>query len=69
VYFVENEIEDHFVENEIEDHFVSFYLISLNMDEKHDQTVAMLNDENHPPRMRIDDNRTALRKVILRRII
>jgi hypothetical protein len=41
-----------------------FYLISLNMDEKHDQTVAMLNDEKHPPRTRTDDNRAPLVKVI-----
>jgi hypothetical protein len=34
------------------------------MDEKHDQTVAMLNDENHPPRTRIEDNRAPLVKVI-----
>jgi len=33
------------------------------MDEKHDQTIAMLNDENHPPRTRTDDNRPPLRKV------
>ncbi len=41
-----------------------FYLISFNMDEKHDQTVAMLNDENHPPQTRINDNRAPLTKVI-----
>jgi len=34
------------------------------MDEKHDQTVVMLNDEKHPPRTRIDDNRAPLVKVI-----
>jgi hypothetical protein len=33
------------------------------MDEKHDQTVAMLNDESYPPRTRIDDNRGAVTKV------
>jgi hypothetical protein len=33
------------------------------MDEKHNQTIAMLNDENHPPRPRIDDNRPLFRKV------
>ncbi|CAF3485857.1 unnamed protein product [Rotaria sordida] len=32
------------------------------MDEKHDQTMAMLNDENHPPRTRIDDNQSRLSK-------
>jgi hypothetical protein len=32
------------------------------MDEKHNQTTAMLNDENHPPRT-IDDHRPPLRKV------
>ncbi|CAF1174380.1 unnamed protein product [Rotaria sordida] len=35
---------------------------SLKMDEKHNQTIAMLNDENHPTQTRIDDNRTGLRK-------
>lgn len=34
------------------------------MDEKLDQTVAMLNEENHPPRTRINDNRAPLTKVI-----
>jgi hypothetical protein len=34
------------------------------MDEKHDQTVAMLNDETYPARTRINDNRPALSKVI-----
>jgi hypothetical protein len=33
------------------------------MSEKHDQTRAMLNDENHPPRTRIDDNQPPARKV------
>ena len=33
------------------------------MDDKHDPTTAMLNDENHPVRTRIDDNRPPLRKV------
>ena len=37
------------------------------MDEKHDQTVAMLNDENHPPRTKVNDNRPALQKVIFAR--
>ncbi|UJR31383.1 hypothetical protein I4U23_018877 [Adineta vaga] len=32
------------------------------MDEKHDQTIAMLNDETHPPRMRTDGNQTPVRK-------
>ncbi|CAF0965034.1 unnamed protein product [Adineta steineri] len=30
------------------------------MDDKHDQTVAMLNDENRPPRTRVVDNRAPL---------
>ena len=34
------------------------------MDEKHDQTVAMLNDEKHLPRTRVNDNRSPLVKVI-----
>ena len=33
------------------------------MDEKHDQTVAMLNDENHPPSTRADNRRTPARGV------
>ncbi|CAF1204423.1 unnamed protein product [Adineta ricciae] len=32
------------------------------MDEKHDQTVAMLNDETHAPRTRTDDHPAPLRK-------
>ncbi|UJR15489.1 hypothetical protein I4U23_002432 [Adineta vaga] len=31
--------------------------LRLNMMEKHEQTVAMLNDENHPPRTKINDNK------------
>ena len=34
------------------------------MDEKHDQTVAMLNEGNHPPRTRIAENRSGLTRVI-----
>ncbi len=34
------------------------------MDEKHDQTVAMLNDENYPPQTRVNNNRSGLNKVI-----
>jgi hypothetical protein len=34
------------------------------MDEKHEQTVAMLNDEKHPPRTRTVENRAPLAKVI-----
>lgn len=33
------------------------------MSEKHDQTRAMLNDENHPSRTRFDDNRATTGKV------
>ena len=36
------------------------------MSEKHDQTRAMLNDENHPPRTRNDDKRQASGKVSYR---
>ncbi|CAF5149207.1 unnamed protein product, partial [Rotaria magnacalcarata] len=32
------------------------------MDEKHDQTLAMLNDENHPQQTRTNDNRSPLAK-------
>lgn len=36
------------------------------MDEKHDQTIAMLDDERRgQTRTRIDDNQPPLRKVIL----
>ena len=35
------------------------------MDDKHDQTQAMLNDEHRPNRSRIDDNRTAASKVLI----
>ena len=37
------------------------------MDEKNNQTTAMLNDEKHPTRTGIDDNRPPLRKVIFSR--
>lgn len=34
------------------------------MDEKHDQTVAMLNDETHLPRTRINENQSAMNRVM-----
>lgn len=33
------------------------------MDEKHDQTVAMLNDETRSPRTRINENQSAMNRV------
>ena len=33
------------------------------MDEKHDQTLAMLNDESHLPRARINENRSVVNRV------
>ncbi len=39
-------------------------LLSFNMAEKHDQTTAMLNDENHPPRLRTEGDQAPSRKVI-----
>lgn len=35
------------------------------MDEKQEQTLVMLNDENHPQRTRPNDNRSPVTKVIL----
>ncbi|CAF2523243.1 unnamed protein product [Rotaria sp. Silwood2] len=35
---------------------------SLKIDEKNNQTIAMLNDENHPTRTRTDDHRPGLQK-------
>ncbi|CAF1197576.1 unnamed protein product [Rotaria sp. Silwood1] len=35
---------------------------SLKMDEKHNQTIGMLNDENHPTRTKVVDHRPGLRK-------
>jgi hypothetical protein len=37
------------------------------MDEKHDPTRAMLNDEKHPTRPRTNDNRPPLQKVIFQK--
>ena len=39
---------------------------SLKMDNKHNQAIVMLNDDNHPSETRINDNRPSLRKVIFR---
>jgi len=33
------------------------------MGEKHEQTIAMLNDDNHPTRTRLDDSRAPTPKV------
>jgi hypothetical protein len=39
------------------------------MVEKNDQTTAMLNDENHPPRLRTDDDQAPSRKVSFSNIL
>ncbi|CAF4256434.1 unnamed protein product, partial [Rotaria magnacalcarata] len=36
--------------------------LSVKTGEKHNQTVGMLNDENHPTRTMHDENRPPLRK-------